>query len=489
MISPGTMQKHFAGAALAGLVLRLFFIWQFPAEAGDTRVYEALALNWLDHGVYGLYLGGQLTPVDIRAPGYPAFLAAIYLMFGRTRWPVLLAQALLDLATCGLTAALAARLAAPPAARAPVAAAALWLAALCPFTANYAAVPLSEVLATFFTTLALWLLLGAFASAPEGTGCFGTAAQARRLCHRLCHQGGAWFPGGFVVGLGTLVRPETPLVLMALGLVLAWRWRRPPSWPGLVRACVWMAAGLCLPLLPWAARNWHTLGRVQLLAPRYAELAGEFVPRGFYAWTKTWLVRFRDAYLVVWKLEEKRIRIEDLPGAAFDSEQERARVAELLERYNFALYVSPELDSEFSRLAAERAARHPLRTWLVIPLERAVVVWFTPRIELLPYSGHLWPPGQKWQEDPVDFSVTVGLWLVNCAYLSLALAGAWRARRQPGLAPTVSELALVVVFLVLRTALLTQLETPEPRYTQVCFPAVVALAAQVWCKARATTVP
>jgi hypothetical protein len=37
-----------------------------------------------------------------------------------------------------------------------------------------------------------------------------------------------------------------------------------------------------------------------------------------------------------------------------------------------------------------------------------------------------------------------------------------------------------VVFIVLRTAFLTMLETPEPRYVLVCYPALLALAAQVF---------
>ena len=41
-----------------------------------------------------------------------------------------------------------------------------------------------------------------------------------------------------------------------------------------------MAAGLLLPLMPWAARNWNTLHEVQLLAPHYSELPGEFAPSG-----------------------------------------------------------------------------------------------------------------------------------------------------------------------------------------------------------------
>src|ERR1700722_4772087 len=71
------------GAALAaGLALRLFFIWRFPFYSGDTKFYEELARNWLYHRVYGLYVGGSLTAVDMRVPGYPAFLAAIYFAMG-----------------------------------------------------------------------------------------------------------------------------------------------------------------------------------------------------------------------------------------------------------------------------------------------------------------------------------------------------------------------------------------------------------------------
>src|SRR5207244_2781327 len=124
----------------------------FATSAGDTAIYEKLARNWLDHHVYGLFVGGQLTPVDLRVPGYPAFLAAIYALFGRTQLAVMLTQAALDLFTCFLTAALAGFIA-PKAQRRRVAVAALWLAATCPFVANYAAVLLTEVLATFLTAL------------------------------------------------------------------------------------------------------------------------------------------------------------------------------------------------------------------------------------------------------------------------------------------------------------------------------------------------
>ncbi len=454
------MRKHLLFAALLGLGLRLFFVWHFPTEAGDTALYEELARNWADHRVYGVFLDGQLTPVNLRVPGYPAFLAAIHAVFGRTRLAVMLVQAVLDMATCVLTAALAARLA-PSLLRQRVAVAALWLAATCPFVANYTAVLLTEVLATLLATAALLVLLRA-----------GDGTPAK------------WFFAALLVGLGTLVRPETPLLLAAVALVLAVRWRRPADWPKLLRTSALMAGGLLIPLAPWAARNWSSLHQVQFLAPFYAQLPEEFVPRGFNAWTKTWLVRFRDVHLVAWKLGDEPIRIEDLPASAFDSAQERVRVATLLEQYNTTLNISPELDREFGELARQRAAQHPLRTYLWIPLERAATLWFTPRIELLPYSGHLWPLAQQWEEDRVDFSVTAGLGLLNYVYVALALAGAWRGARRRDQRDSVGRwaLALIVSFILVRTAFFTQVETPEPRYVLECFPALLAIAALAWTK-------
>src|SRR5258707_11826573 len=280
-----TFAKHLAPALLAGLALRLFFIWRFPFYSGDTAYYEELARNWLYHGVYGFYSHGQLVPSDTRAPGYPAFLAAIYFLAGTGRKAVMLAQAFVDLATCVLAAGIASRLAAdsPDATRSRVGIAALWLTALCPFTANYAAVPLTEVLATFLTTLALLIFLS-----PSGMGVERISSN-----RDLLRAVKTWLAGGIVVGLGTLVRPETPLLLAAVLIVLWLRFRGREYWSKLALPTVWMIAGFLLPLSPWAARNALSVGRVQFLAPRYAETYGDVLPTGFYAWTQTWMFRYR----------------------------------------------------------------------------------------------------------------------------------------------------------------------------------------------------
>ena len=396
---------------MAGLALRLLFVLRFPTETCDSAIYEELARNWFNAHVYGLFASNGLIPSDIRGPGYPAFLTILYLLFRRGQTVILLAQAALDLCTCFLVGRMAARLA-PEAQRRRIGLAGLWLAATCPLLANYTAVPLTEVLATFLTAAALLPLVSACATLDDPEHAIPGSFDKR------------WFAGGLLAGLGTLVRPETPLLLAALALVIvAVRWRRRVDWGELVRVGLATAVGLALPLVPWAARNWVRLHEIQFLAPRYAESPGEFVPRGLYAWTGTWLERFRDVYLVTWKVDGERVELADIPPATFDSPEERARVSQLVADYNATLAMSPDIDAGFAEMARERTARHPLRTYLHVPLGRMATLWFTPRIELLPVSGQLTPLSREWRYDRADLCVTVLFGALNIFYVGLALAG------------------------------------------------------------------
>jgi hypothetical protein len=455
--------KHLAPALLLGLGLRLFFVWRYPFASGDTPYYEGLAQNWLYHGVYGFFKNGHLYPSDVRMPGYPAFLAVVYSLAGPGRTAVRLAQAFVDLATCVLAVCIAARLAVGVSepVRSRITIAALWIAALCPLTANYAAVPLTEVLATFLTTLAVLIFL------------VPSAFEVNLIRGRsdLFRSARIWFLGGLIVGLGTLVRPETPLLLAAVVLVYWFRWWRPRNWGKLTVATLCMIAGTLAPLVPWAARNEQTLGRVQFLAPRYAETFGDVMPTGFYAWTQTWMFRSRDAYLSTWKLPAEPIALNDFPGYAFDSAQERSRVASILYVYNRDRGMTGEMDAQFAGLARERTLRNPFRSYVWIPIERAAAMWFTPRIALLPYSGQIWPLSSGWHESQTGFEITIALALLNLIYAGLASMGASYWRENPGI-------ALIVAFVVVRTAFLTQLQTCEPRYVVECLPAVLALGVQ-----------
>lgn len=467
MTPQNNLRGNVALALLAGCAMRIYLVLKFPVtDSGDAPFYIELAWNWLKNGVYGFPVNGVLTPVDMRVPGYPAFLASVFTFAGSSTRAAMFAQVALDLATCIVTALIATRLA-PMAVGRRVFIAGVWLAALCPFTGNYTAVVLTETLVIFLTAVAILVLM----QTDLGTGAVSGAAPRGFLTN-------PYFRAGIVVGFGTLVRPETPLLLVAAGLILTLRWRRSVDWLKLVRAGALMAVGVFLPLVPWAARNWYTLHDVQFLAPRYSELPGEYTPLGFTAWTNTWLWRYRDVYLTQWKVNSEEISIDDVPPYAFDSAEERQHMSDILDEYNDVLTIDPALDAKFREVANERTARHPLRTYATVPLKRTLALWFTPRTELLPSSGKLWPIRSEWDDDRPDFLVTLGATVVNGIYVILGLIGVWVARRRPGT-------ALLLTFCVVRTLFFAKyVETPEPRYVLECFPAVIALAAQAFSRTR-----
>jgi len=461
----------------AGLCLRLFFLLEYPQTSGDTVLYEEFARNWLKHGIYGMKVAGKIVPIDMRVPGYPAYLALVYAISGRTgadaRLWVMLGQIAVDLLTCLVIASLAGLLVCSCSTTGKPGRAfriALWLAALCPFTANYVAVPLTETFAFFFTSVALTLICLIFLKL-RGTD-FSGLATTFRLRTQL--------PAlalllGFILGIGTLFRPETPMLLAVFFLVLVPFLLKRGDLRRCIQIVVLSGIACVLPLVPWAIRNAVALHEVRFLAPEYSNIPGELIPYGFMKWERTWLYRFRDVYLVSWNLNSDAINLDNLPSYAFDSPQERQKVGEILDQYNEDQTMTPEEDAAFGEIGRERTARHPLRTYLCVPFLRVFTMWFTPRIELLPFSGQVWPPAAAWDNDPVDMSFTIGFFLLNVVYVVFGLWGGWRLwRRGAGSRPV---LLVFLLYIVLRTAFLTTLETPEPRYVLECYPILLALIA------------
>ena len=66
----------------AGLLLRLWFFQHQMTPDDDSDVYAELAGNLFHHGIYGIATNGVIDPTLIRLPGYPLFLALIFLLFG-----------------------------------------------------------------------------------------------------------------------------------------------------------------------------------------------------------------------------------------------------------------------------------------------------------------------------------------------------------------------------------------------------------------------
>jgi hypothetical protein len=474
-----SVRGHAFLAIIAALGLRLLFVFRFPGSAGDSDLYIQLARVWADHHLYGLFLNGLPVPTDLRMPGYPAFLAGVALLFGRTLRAVLLSQAFLDVITCFLTAALAAELA-PARSRRRVWIAGLWLAATCPFLANYTAVVLTEVLVTLLAMAAMYFFVLGLGQPAAPLALRDADNHLTPFALALC--------GAFLTGLATLVRPEMPLLFGVAVVIYMFRVGRRLGVRKTILFAAAMAGIFLLPLLPWAVRNKITLQKTQFLAPRYATLPDEYAPLGYDAWTATWLERYRDVYLSLWKIGEEPLNIDDLPATAFDSPEEKARVSDLISQYNEspALEISPDLDRQFAEIARERTQRNPLRTYVRVPFERALTIWFTPRTELMDIDGKIWPLREQWADSHANVIVTGTFALLGYLYIALAFAGIWTAGRanEPPAGSNLWGIAFLLAYFVARTAFLTTVETPEPRYVISCYPGVLAFIALLGARNR-----
>jgi hypothetical protein len=285
-----------------------------------------------------------------------------------------------------------------------------------------------------------------------------------------------------------------------------------------------------LVLAPWTIRNWRVFHLFQPLAPQHAEMPGEFVPRGYLLWVRSWLDDQKYVAQFLWPVEVEPIDVDELPDSAFDSPEEKKRVAALLEKYNNPdesessdtdaatseptasptpapspgrgdqsmkskpaasptpdenseeedeaedssdqeqsnVELTPEIDAGFMQIARERIARHPFRYHVWLPLKRARTMWFDTHSQYWPFEGELLPL------DDMDYDIHQQFWLplfagLTAVYTLLGLAGAWvlwRSRRFEGR----QWLLLAALAIGLRLVLFASLENPEPRYVVEFFP-------------------
>jgi 4-amino-4-deoxy-L-arabinose transferase-like glycosyltransferase len=439
--------RFFVLATGAGLVLRLIFLIRFPAVVTDSFVYGDIAKNWLQHGIYGLSGTDEISPTYIRLPGYPAFLAFIFAIFGMEHYrAVLVAQVFVDIGTCFVCADLARRLLGKRSAKA-----AFLLAALCPFLADYSAAALTETLEIFFTALALDFAVGAL--------------QERNIL--------AWIGCGLSCAAAILLRPDGALLLFAIVLYLAWKAIRQWQSSGNARSVTFYAKGAFVvtflslaPLAPWALRNGRVFHRFQPLAPRYANEEDEFVPEGFNRWVKTWIADYTSVEEIYWAVPGSLIEVNKLPNRTFDSAQQQAATARVIEDYNNLLHVSPELDDRFESLASERIRAHPVRYYLWLPLIRTADMWVRPRTEMLPSDSRWW----EFNDEPKWSALAVAFGAVGLFYVGSAFNGFRRECK-------VELFGFLLLFAIVRSLFLGTLENPEPRYTLEMYPVVIVFAA------------
>ena len=428
----------------AGLALRLWALRICFEADYDALIYGGITKNLLLHGRYALNgASGELYPTIIRLPGYPLFLAVCFKLFGMENYyaPCLI-QIGLDLVACLLLADFARRVAHPQL-KTGAAIATLWLAALCPFTASYAAMPLTEAPTIFCLALAMWAM-ARFRERPS----WGSALIFT-----------------FAVTGAALLRPDGALAGVAFAPALVLGVRRTLIQP---RRLMRMAAACALialaPFAIWTARNWKTFHVFQPLAPRLATEPDESPNLGWERWVKSWCLDYVSTFQIYWNVPGSVLDIDQLPSRAFDTPAQRAETEAIANDYNQNGYdLTPEIDARFAALARERVASHPLRYYLWLPLGRVADMWLRPRVENLPIDLDWWV--YEHHDDETCFSWS---WAVlNALYLILALVGlCMRPRLWLPLAS----------YMLLRSVLLLTVEAPEARYTLECFPMIFVLA-------------
>lgn len=485
----------------------------------DGKIYAQIARNVLEQHVYSHESAPPFAPSLIRLPGYPLFLAGVYAIFGHgDNGAVRATQALIDTATCGLIALTAYAWDTDERRKRRSAIAALALAAVCPFTTIYVATILTETI-TIFLVVAMVLL---------ATLALQSRDQKRTLL--------LWLATGLVAGVSVLFRPDSGLFALALGLtlVVAVLTRRGDFAPGKRRDEILyrtarasylgavFSLAFVLVLVPWTIRNYRVFHLFQPLAPAHAEMPGEFVPRGYLAWLRTWIDNGRYIGPVLWSLDEAPIKLSEIPESAFDSADEERRVAMLLDKYNkkedpgvfeeeqsdqadksdnkndnesdeeddegdeesdseesapteqnVDVEMTPEIDAGFAQIARERITAHPFRYYVLLPLKRAHSLWFDTHSQYYPFEGDLLP-----LED-LDYSIHQQFWLPLFAFLTLiysvlGIAGGWFLTTTKDANARLFVL-LVALMVFIRIGFFATLENPEPRYVVEVFPLLAIL--------------
>ena len=218
------------------------------------------------------------------------------------------------------------------------------------------------------------------------------------------------------------------------------------------------------PFAAWSWRNWQVLHVFQPLAPRLATDPGADTHPGWEAWVETWCLDYVSTFDIYWNVPGGPLDVAKLPARAFDSPAQYAQTAALAGEYNSSgQELTPAIDAQFARLAAERAAAHPLRAWLWLPLGRVADMWLRPRVENLPIDLDWWVYAHHNAETRFSWAYAA----LNALYLLVALAGLCMRPRL---------WTAMLAYMLLRSAMLLSIHAPEARYTIECFPMLLALA-------------
>jgi hypothetical protein len=213
---------------------------------------------------------------------------------------------------------------------------------------------------------------------------------------------------------------------------------------------------------------------IEPLAPRLATDPGESANPGWERWVKSWCLDFISTYEIYWNVPGDTLDVNLLPSRAFDSPAQYAETAALAADYNnHGMELTTEIDARFGRLADERIAAHPLRSYVWLPLGRLADMWLRPRVEDMDIDLDWW----VYSHHRAETRFCWGYAALNAVFVGLGIVGLFLRPRFWG---------AMLAYIVLRSALLLTIEAPETRYTLECFPMLIVCGgvAMAWVTQR-----
>jgi 4-amino-4-deoxy-L-arabinose transferase-like glycosyltransferase len=281
---------------LVAFLLRLW--WSLVVHVDPAEVWK-FDMTWYDHVARQLTDGNGFTgfdgePTAFWPPGYPALLAFLYLIFGRSLLAAELLNVFLGTLTCLLTYAIGSRLFGRG-----VGLVAAALLALFPSHIFFSAVTLTEVTFLAIFTLAIYLFV---------------VWNDRESGGELPR----WLLFGLLLGVASLVRGVALLFLSVPAAV--WLISSRSVRKSLQRTVV-VAVGLVIVLLPWTIRNYVEMDYPILTSTNGAEAF----------WDGHWSGASGDAALP-WEIESIwRAEYNHLPNPEREIELYKAQMREGIE--------------------------------------------------------------------------------------------------------------------------------------------------------------
>lgn len=443
---------------------RLYIAFNYAPLSGDSKVYTEIAQNLLSGNGYSLNDQPPYRPTSYRTPGYPFFIVLLYL-FNRSDIFIRICQAILDTLTCLLIYLIAFNVTSSR----YISILALFLAALCPYTAIYTSYILPESLATFLVTLSTYLYILAM-------------KHKKLFLHLLC---------GVAVGLATMTRPNFILLfVLFLAASFIFSIKRGKVF-SMFKAPFFLFLGFLLIVSPWIFRNYVVSKKI---APPF--VYGQLKATGYDRWLSTWL---DGQYLYQDYLWGQPETAGEYPAFAFDSEEEKKEVDNLLRKffedrpaaYNFGLAISslstladPELENYFTtsqtqevlngfrQIADEKIKRGPFKYYIYLRLRRFLIMWFSTVFCLYPFKANILDRLLKSEFDL--FLKNLILFGLNFFYILFAIVGFYIG---------ITRLRSSLVFLtlpILSVAALGVMAYPsffEARYILEMYPSMLVLSA------------